>query len=449
MVKIKNVKKFEKYNMRIAKNEILLLCNENNSLEKIKEYNDHELVKDAYNIGENINKEINQYCVKEAEKINDSVMKFDTLDRDKKNTRIIELLKNACANDFKNEIIVNTGLLDEENKNNVSNDFYDDTDIDKYVAFYNIFKNCYKLFKEHKVNTKELNTPEEIQEMIRLVKYGISDTDLKFGEAQTKLSINYKTLLKILKNNIDYVDYSPLLNSVSYIPLNIKNLLGGVIENRSTSKSSENIFTQVKNFCEVYGVPYWKTEIYSRREVEIPINNFILICLAIYIYKELWNKVLCYDDASFEWDDYICSFYVLGIDFEYDEKVESIIKKTIRSIEDIDFYISNNCNELLNHKLNSYRKKVLDKSSNTLTNETIYDSTIVAAWNIFYLYYFGSDKKLKPIKYKICDECHKEIRGKSHTLRDGSKKRICDCCNKKRRNLLNSDRVNKYRSRVS
>ena len=51
MVKIKNVKKFEKYNMRIAKNEILLLCNENNSLEKIKEYNDHELVKDAYNIG--------------------------------------------------------------------------------------------------------------------------------------------------------------------------------------------------------------------------------------------------------------------------------------------------------------------------------------------------------------------------------------------------------------
>ena len=62
MVKIKNVKKFEKYNMRITKNEILLLCNESNSLEKIKEYNDHELVNFDYNIVKNINKEINNFC---------------------------------------------------------------------------------------------------------------------------------------------------------------------------------------------------------------------------------------------------------------------------------------------------------------------------------------------------------------------------------------------------
>lgn len=50
-------------------------------------------------------------------------------------------------------------------------------------------------------------------------------------------------------------------------------------------------------------------------------NNFILICLAVYVFIELWNRILKSDELD-EWDDFINTFGVLGINIMVYEKKE-------------------------------------------------------------------------------------------------------------------------------
>lgn len=438
MVKIKNLKKFKKYNMRVVNKSILLICNSKISTKEIEEVDDKKLLTDVYNIGKKLNKIINEFFKRENEKISSEVLYFDNMDNRIQNERIINLFKEACSRDFKNGFtqIGKNDLFDND-------DFF--IDIDKYVTFYDFFKNAYELLSKNNIDLKELLTPDEVYDLILEDKYGIT---YSHNKTLTTLELAYIGLIKILEDNKNNIDYSTLVNKLSYIPLNIKYFYGEIIENNSLNIHSKKVLNEIEDFCNRYGLPYWKNNIYDNKEIEIPINNFILICLAVFIYTELWNKVLRYD-ISEEWDDYIYSFHVLNIDFDYYESKSKIVKKLIKNIEGVDFYIRNNCNELLGHKLNTYRKKVLDKTTGALGNETIYESLILATWDLFYLNYFGSNKLFKPIIYEICGNCNKEIRGKSHTIRDGSKVIICEQCNQERKIEKNRERVKKYREKNS
>lgn len=436
MAKIKNLKKFKKYNMRVVNKSILLICNGKVPMKEIEEVNDKKLLTDVYNIGKNFNKIFNEYFKREKEKINSEVLHFDNVEKVIQNEKIINLFKDICSRDFKDGF-TQIGKSDLNNEN----DFF--VDIDKYVTFYNFFKNAYGLLKKNNVSLNELLTPDEVHDLILEEKYGIT---CSHNKTLTDLELTYIDLIRILEDNKTNIDYSSLVNNLNYIPLNIKHLYGEIIENNSLNTYSKKAFKEVEDFCNRYGLPYWKNNIYDNKEIEIPINNFILICLAIYIYTELWNKILSYDKFE-EWEEYIYSFYVLNIDFDYDELKQNVIMKLIKNIESFDFYIMNNCNELLGHKLSVYRKKVLDKTTSTLGNETIYESLILATWDLFYLNYFGSNKLFKPIIYKICGDCNKEIRDKSHTIRDGSKVIICEQCYQKRKKSKNRERVKKYREK--
>ena len=453
MVKVKNIKKFNNYDMRVADKTIYLICKGKSSLKKIHEYKDKKLITDVYNIGKELNKIINDYSKSEKEKINSEYIQFDKLDIETKNNKIIELIKEYCSRDF-NDFLTKKfedkviEKLDKPNNNKNSEDTYFFYEIDRYESFYEIFKNSYLFLKKHNINISELNTPNEIYDLIRYDKYGIweNDSTLNFEEPSTNLSFNYMNLIKTLENNKNKLDYSQLLKTVNYIPINIKHLFGEIIQNYPSNKYSKDLFTKVQNFCNEYGVPYWNIKKCDKYDVEIPLNNFILICLSIFIYTELWNKILQYNKID-EWEDFIYSFYVLGINFNYYEEEKNIIKNIISNIEDLDLYISNHCNQLFGQTLHTYRKKVLNKDTNTLGNETIYDSVILASWNIFYLYYFGNNEKFKPIEYKICNICHNEIKGKSHTIRDGSKNILCQNCYKERDKNNTNNRVTKLRNK--
>lgn len=442
MVKIKNVKKFKNLNMRIVGTTIYLICNSREATIKLQEYDDKKLLTDVYNIGKKFNKVINQYFKKEKEKISSEIITFNKLDIKEKNEKIIELFKTNCSRDFRNGFSqINNNINEEEKEEDIF------IEMDKYVAFYDFFKNSYNLLNENKIDLKKLLNPSEINDIILYEKYGINSSTI-IRNTSTTLELNYLNLLDLLENNKNKLDYTPLISKINYIPLNVKHLFSEIIENKTSNEYSQKVFSEIKKFCTNYGLPYWKKDINDKYEIEIPMNNFIFIILTTYIYIELWDKLLTYEKYD-EWEDFIYSFYVLNIDFDYHEAKSNIIKKLVKSIESIDFYIMNNCNELLGRKINIHRKKVLDKSTNTLGNETIYESIIFAVWDIFYLYYFGSNKKFKPVIYEICSNCNMEIRDKSHTIKNGNKAKICQKCYIERKNQQNKERVKKYREKNS
>lgn len=181
------------------------------------------------------------------------------MDMNTKNKKVIELLQTQCSRDFK-ELTITNNIMEESD--------YPFVDIDKYNVFSNVFNNCYILLKKKGIDLESLNTPIEIEKYIRYEKYGIRDVDFGYKEASTKLYLNYINLVDLLNKNKDNIDYSSLLNKVNYIPINIKHFFGELIENNPENTHSKNIFNQIKNFCEMYGLPYWKTEIYDKERLK-------------------------------------------------------------------------------------------------------------------------------------------------------------------------------------
>ena len=81
MAKVKYLKKFKKYNMRVENGTIYLICKEDDVLERDVELKDNKLIKDTLKVGKTINDTINLFYKEEINKIKE---KFTLLDIDKK-----------------------------------------------------------------------------------------------------------------------------------------------------------------------------------------------------------------------------------------------------------------------------------------------------------------------------------------------------------------------------
>lgn len=460
MVKIKNIKKFKKFNMRIENNTVLLICKNGCALEKTRDYDNKKLITDIYNLGKNINNILNTHFINEKRiiSINTENIKFNKLDTISTNTNVINLFKNYFSKNpfykkLTDESCLNKYDIDGNDGDNLINTYREITD---YKSFFDFYSNSYNLLQKNKIDVSKLSTPQKIHDMILWDFYGIGIINKKEIKKQNNLlNIEFKQLLDILEKNKSIIDYRPLINDTHYLPLNIR-YWDQIIENNPNNTSTKKFFELICNFCNNYGLPYWKEEIkdnpnrkeiYGTNDIEIPMNNFLLISLAIFIYTELWKLIIDYDKYD-DFEEYNYAFYVLNIDFYYGESKKEIIKKLIDCIEKFDIYISTNCNELLNYHIYNYRKKIINKD-NTLSNEIQYESIIIAAWDIFYNSYFGNSKIFTPIKYPLCSECNKEIRNKPHTIRDGTKRKLCDNCFNIRENIQNIKRVDKYNSKIS
>ena len=90
MAKVKYLKKFKKYNMRVESGTIYLICKEDDVLERDVELKDNKLIKDTLKIGKTINDTINLFYKEEINKIKE---KFTLLDIDKKDIDNLRLHK--------------------------------------------------------------------------------------------------------------------------------------------------------------------------------------------------------------------------------------------------------------------------------------------------------------------------------------------------------------------
>lgn len=440
MVKIKNIKKFKKYNMRVENNNILLICAESQKSEKdIKDINDKRLIKSILDIGRDINNVLNEYFKKEKkEKLYSEIIQFEKLDKKEINAKIINLItKNFSVDMFKGTSI------------NLNTDLNTPRKVINTKAFYDFYKNSYTLLEKEKIDISNLDSPNIVHDQILWEYYGIGDVN-NSGKYDNMLNINFTQLIKKLDENKNNLDYLPLIDLVNFLPINIENFFGTIMENNVNNKYTHKIYDKIVSFCNEYGLPYWKDEILDRaskiKEIEIPINNFISICLAIYVYYSLWREILEYNKVD-DYLEYVQAFNVLNIDFYYYDEKKDILKKVVHSIEGFDLFVNNNCSMLLNWRLEKYRKKIIVKNS-ILKNEIIYDSLIIGAWDLFYMTYFGNSSKLKGKETVICSFCNREILDNVHTLRDKTKNKICDSCFRERKKVLNLNRVSKYNNKI-
>ena len=128
----------------------------------------------------------------------------------------------------------------------------------------------------------------------------------------------------------------------------------------------------------------------------------------------------------------------------YTDEKKDLLDKLGKSIKELDININHKYNKIFDYNLKIYRDRVWKKKEKIFTVEYIYENYIIGVWDIFFMYYFGSDNSLTRIERHFCTECHKEFIGKGHI-----KKTLCDSCYDIRQKNLLKKRVEKFREKAA
>ena len=535
MAKVKYLKKFKKYNMRVENGTIYLICKEDDVLERDVELKDNKLIKDTLKVGKTINDTINLFYKEEINKIKE---KFTLLDIDKKdidnlrlhkefifynkddlinmNESIIEFIKKYVYYKEPGEVIYTTNFHDDDMdmdmkdiisdeitddmdmkdiisgeitddmdmKDIISNEITDDMDIRDIISneitddminiifdeitdinfFYNTYRETYNLLKDNGVNVDKLCTPSDIMDLLKWDTYSIEppketkksqqnvdQPTISDRKNEEYINNQFKYLLKLLEENKENINYTSLISEISYIPLNMKDFFTHIMENNPNNKYTHKVADEIFNYVNTYGVPFWTEDIDIPKStvdyscIDIPLNNFIFICLSIYVYFELWNFFNKYHEKydTFEEINFLNqALNILNIDYLYTDEKKDLLDKLGKSIKELDININHKYNKIFDYILKIYRDRIWKKKEKIFTVEYIYENYIIGVWDIFFMYYFGSDNSLTRIERHFCTECHKEFIGKGHI-----KKTLCDSCYDIRQKNLLKKRVEKFREK--
>ena len=491
--------------MRVENGTIYLICKEDDVLERDVELKDNKLIKDTLKVGKTINDTINLFYKEEINKIKE---KFTLLDIDKKdidnlrlhkefifynkddlinmNESIIEFIKKYVYYKEPGEVTYTTNFHDDDMdmKDIISNEITDDMDIRDIISneitddminiifdeitdidfFYNTYRETYNLLKDNGVNVDKLCTPSDIMDLLKWDTYSIEppkeakksqqnvdQQTISDKKNEEYINNQFKYLLKLLEENKENINYTSLISEISYIPLNMKDFFTHIMENNPNNKYTHKVADEIFNYVNTYGVPFWTEDIDIPKStvdyscIDIPLNNFIFICLSIYVYFELWNFFNKYHEKydTFEEINFLNqALNILNIDYMYTDEKKDLLDKLGMSIKELDININHKYNKIFDYSLKIYRDRVWKKKEKIFTVEYIYENYIIGVWDIFFMYYFGSDNSLTRIERHFCTECHKEFIGKGHI-----KKTLCDSCYDIRQKNLLKKRVEKFREK--
>lgn len=506
MAKIKYLKKFEIYNMHVDNNNLYLMCKGDNILYEDYEINDKKLILDTIKLGESINNTINSYYKDEIQEIKDNLLFSDINEEDINELKLHNNILKYSKNDIKynnihilnfiKEICYKKNKIDKKEDNNVKskdidlklNELEEEMEIiEDNNFFYHTYKNIYNFLKERNVDIKDLALPSEISRLIDWNNYGIgtkNETDEIINKWKTKetdetnetnetnefikkwttkakskerlskdnfIMDHFNLMLDILDKNKDNFNYAPIIDKINYIPLDIKNFFKYIMENNKNNKKSYSIYKNIIKYVNTYGIPFWTEEIdipksdYIYDYIDIPLNNFLLICLSIYVYHELWKFFNNYYDIYDNYDgiEFLNqSLKILNINYTYNEEKETIFNKIGNSIRELDANINYNYNKIYGYNLKIYRNREWDNKNKTFKITYSYENYIIAAWDIFFKYYFGNDNLLYKIEHHTCIECHKEFFNKGHKHNT-----LCDKCFEIRKKISQRNRTKKFREK--
>lgn len=481
---IKKLKKYEKYNLSIDRGmKNVLLTGKTPILdEEHVEINPYYLVQATRKLG----KELYSIILEELKK--------RTLD-------INNALKSNIPGD---KTFIDKNIKDYINAfNNTKNKNYS-----HYKAAFELYSEAYRLLKNENIkNVNVTNDPKLISLQLNELEndryWGINFDESISGQ---NIKHAYEEVFRKIINNIDNtdntdnIDYTSLLDKIDYMLYDIKYLFNEIfiIREEKENEQAHKIFDAINQWCEKFGMPFWndqkkiaeqimdkitftdeiiddflkdddseKTksndESYSQyewAENTVPIINLISISLSIYLFDEKWKNYIKKEEIAKDKKKKKSRKDTQGLQRirDKEKELENVLSMIgISSIYDIsdDFvtkadyyhnYIMNNFNSIGHLKLNNYEKKIpYEKDNITLFyNAREYESTAIAAWDVFYHDYLGNLGVTKSLPY--CDECHKQIpKGQAHTIE--TRAILCDECYKSRKEEKNRQRVRKYREK--
>ena len=457
-IMIKSLKKYKKYNSSVTFEYILLTGYEPLECNDVK-INSYNLVKQTCLLGKSI------YNIIKEENKNipnpDQILMMKA--EDPKDVEIQKkFIKNYIEN-FKNI----------ENKNHTH-----------YNLMFKFYKKGYELLK-NKGNVKNVTIdmlPITIKENInKAIRYYYENFELD-SKTLKKLNDSYNEFLTILSDNIDILDLNKLMKETSYIPLTIENFYKKIYTNGNgvANTSAVKIFKAITTWCEKFGMPFWTERIkigtytkdlittegkissewsnnidinsksnssnsYTLQEYAdntVPINGLIVISLIIYLYYSVWEEFHSMKRLSKEKERELELLKtIIGADTDDDDDIMDLIEKSDQYYN----YIMNNFNCIRELKLNISNKKARTTQNGFFIFYNIkqYESSAIAAWDVFYHDYLGNSDINSPLPY--CNICHKEIYKNPHFTK--SREILCNNCYKKRAKELQRLRTQKFREK--
>lgn len=284
-----------------------------------------------------------------------------------------------------------------------------------------------------KLDDDSLNEPSDLKDCI------INKDYQSFVEIYTNLisSLNRKE-----------IDISMFVEPlVGFIALSNGKYLDIQINVILSSKVKEAIST----YCKKYGAPFWT----GREDLdEIPIDNFIKICILIYKFKDIWDSIsdnddeyeivdfrnMCYQlDLIDLFENYAKNYYNLYYQNCFTPIRIDALNIFLECIVSTDVYIRFNFSSIRNIQLINYRIwNKPQEGSMKVFSEIQYESLILGVWDYFYLDYISNGKN------KYCDNCNKVIIGKGHKSKGKS---FCEKCYEDKRKMDKRECANKRRMR--
>lgn len=452
-IMIKSLKKYKKYNSSVTFEYILLTGYEPLECNDVK-INSYNLVKQTCLLGKSI------YNIIKEENKNipnpDQILMMKA--EDPKDVEIQKkFIKNYIEN-FKNI----------ENKNHTH-----------YNLMFKFYKKGYELLK-NKGNVKNVTIdmlPITIKENInKAIRYYYENFELD-SKTLKKLNDSYNEFLTILSDNIDILDLNKLMKETSYIPLTIENFYKKIYTNGNgvANTSAIKIFKAITTWCEKFGMPFWteRTELskyteylfisngeiydewinesdinnsnstdssYTWKELannSVPINGLITISIIMYLLYSIWEEYHSIKKLSKEKEEELV-FLKSIIGSDSDDPIDLLEKADV-----YHNYILNNFNCIGSLRLNINEKKVKTTQNGyyIFYNVRQYESSAIAAWDVFYHDYLGNSEINNPLPY--CNICQKEISKNEHYIKTGDC--LCNSCYKKREKQLGKNRTNKCR----
>ena len=451
-VLIKSLKKFKKFNSSVEFNNILLTgYNPLNTIDK--KINSHNLVKKTCTLGKKIYK-----IIKEIE-----------LDKNGNVDLLFEIVN--PEDNISNKEIIQKHIKNFKNIKSKNHTHYN--------LIFNFYKKCYELLKQSNISEgiSVDMLPLVISNNIGLATknyYEGYEFDLKILK---KLKEQYDNFFTIVENNLDKIDLESLIKEIKYIPINIENFYENIYINGDgiNNKYAIEIFNAITEWCMEFGMPFWteRTELskytkdlfisngeiydkwinesdinspngtdssYTWQELannSVPINGLITISIIMYLFYSIWEEYHSIKKLSKEKEEELV-FLKSIIGSDSDDPIDLLEKADV-----YHNYILNNFNCIRALKLNINEKKVKTTQNGyyIFYNVKQYESSAIAAWDVFYHDYLGNSEINNPLPY--CNICQKEISKNEHYIKTGDC--LCNSCYKKREKVLGKNRTNKFR----
>ena len=381
-----------------------------------------------------INNEIVMYIIES----NDNEIKYDYKVNSEKllndTYKLGELLDKTIKTRFehkklqiKNKYFLDSSKLKESVISNIKDLIEKDIPLNKLSLLVPLYS---QIFDE--LNDDSLNNPSDLEDCI--------------------FNKDYQSFVEIYTNLISSLDKKEIDTSMFVEPLVEFIVLsnGNYLDIQANIILSSKIKEAISTYCKKYGAPFWT----NREDLdEIPIDNFIKICILIYKFKDIWDSISENDDG-YDIIDFKNMCYQLDLidvykNYErvyYNEQVKNECIKHIKSnalniflecIVSTDAYIRFNFNSIRNIQLINYRIwNKPQEGSMRVYSEIQYESLILGVWDYFYLDYISNGK------HKYCDECGKVLIEKGHKSKEET---LCNKCYENMRKKIKREWAEKNR----